>query len=137
MVPTRKERTMLANTKRLTAVAAAVLALSAAIPVTSAGAVPEICNAVSHSTGSEVAVLLEGHYRWPKSTTAHVSLTCHIVQNGVKVVSVSDELPGHIAALASDERIGTDPFSVCYSIYVTDRPLTPPFPIHAYSTTNC
>jgi hypothetical protein len=113
---------MLSKTKRLTAVAAAAVALSAALPATSAGAVPGTCNAVTHSTGSEVAVLLEGHFRWAKDTRADVRLTCHIVQNGVKVVSVTDPLSGNVAALASDARIGTDPFRVCYSIMLNYQP---------------
>lgn len=129
---------MLSKARRLAGVAAAVLAVSAGIPATPAGAAAGPCTAVvSQSTGSEVAIVLEGHYRWTKSNTADVRLTCHIVQNGVHVVSVSDELRGSVAALASDERIGTDPFYVCYSIYVTDRPNLPPYPTDFYSYSSC
>jgi hypothetical protein len=129
---------MLSNAKRFAAAASAALAIAAGVAPPAAGSAEAPCRAaVAQSTGSEVAIVLEGHYRWPKSTTAHVRLTCHIVQNGLKVVSVSDPLPGHVAALVSDERIGTDPFSICHSIYVTERALTPPLPTDAYSFTNC
>ena len=129
---------MLSRTKRFAGVAAAALAVSAGIPATTAGAAAGPCTAVvSQSTGSEVAILLEGHYRWPKSSTADVRLTCHIVQNDVTVVSVTDPLTGHVAALASDVRIGTDPWYVCYSIYVTNRPNLPPYPTDFYSYSNC
>jgi hypothetical protein len=124
---------MLSKTKRLTAVAATVLALCASTPAASADAALGTCNAVSHSTGSEVVVLLEGHYRWAKDTTADVRLTCHIVQNGVKVVSVTDPLSGNFAALASDARIGTDPFHLCYTIMVNNQPA----PWNWVTMTNC
>ncbi len=124
---------MLSKTRRLTGMIATVLVISACIPITTAGAAPDICNAVSHSTGSEVAVVLEGHYRWTKDRTADVRLTCHLVQNGVKVVSVTDPLSGHVAALVSDQRIGTDPFSVCYTIMVSNQPA----PWDWLTMTNC
>ena len=124
---------MRSKTRRYAAAVTAVLAVSAAIPATTAGAAPDICNAVSHSTGSETAVLLEGHYRWPKDRTADVRLTCHLVQNGVKVVSVTDPLSGHVAALASDERIGPDPFQVCYTVMVSNNPA----PWDWLTMTNC
>jgi hypothetical protein len=124
---------MLLKTRRYAASVAAVLAVSGAIPATTAAAAPDVCNAVSHSTGSEVAVVLEGHYRWPKDNTSDVRLTCHIVQNGVKVVSVTDPLSGHVAALVSDQRIGTDPFTVCYTILVSNNPA----PWNWLTMTNC
>lgn len=113
---------MLSRTKRLAVVAAAALAVSAGIPATTAGAATGPCMGVTHSTGSEVAILLVGHYTWTKDRTADVRLTCHIVQNGVKVVSVTDPLSGNVAALASDERVGTDPFYVCYTISISNQP---------------
>ncbi|HEV2757596.1 MAG TPA: hypothetical protein VG318_17670 [Actinomycetota bacterium] len=124
---------MKTKTVRRACAALAALALSASIPATTAGAATSTCNAVTHSTGSEVAVVLEGHYRWPKDNTADVRLTCHIVQNGVKVVSVTDPLSGHVAALVSDARIGTDPFSVCYTIMVSNQPA----PWDWLTMTNC
>ncbi|HEV2757597.1 MAG TPA: hypothetical protein VG318_17675 [Actinomycetota bacterium] len=126
---------MLCRTRRAAATAAAVLTVAAGIAAPTAAAADGPCQAVaSQSTGSEVAVVLEGHYRWPKDTTSDVRLTCHLVQNGVKVVSVTDPLRGHVAALVSDARIGTDPFTVCYTIYVSDPgPVTWPY----FTTTNC
>lgn len=128
---------MLTRTRRLVGVAAAALAVSAALPAPVAGAVDDApCNAaVTQSTDSEVAILLEGHYVWNKRD-GHVRLTCHIFQNGVEVAAVSDQLPGWIAALASDERIGTDPFYVCYSIYVTATN-GPPLPRPTYTYSSC
>jgi hypothetical protein len=110
---------MLSKTKRFAGVAAAMLAVHAGIPAAGAAASP--CRAVvAQSTGSEVAILLEGHYSYSGDNgPIEVSLTCHIVQNGVKVVSVGDFLSGPTAALVSDERIGTDPFYVCYTFAVT------------------
>lgn len=124
---------MFSKTRRLTGTIAMGLVISAGLPAPTAGAAPGTCNAVSRSTGSEVAVVLEGHYRWPKDNTADVRLTCHIVQNGVKVVSVTDPLSGHVAALVSDQRIGTDPFTVCYTIMVSNQPA----PWNWLTMTNC
>ena len=112
---------MLSRTRRFAALAVTALAVSAGIPATAAGTAASPCRAVvSQSTGSEVAILLEGHYSYSGGDRpVEVSLTCHIVQNGVKVVSVGDFLSGPTAALVSDERIGTDPFYVCYTVAVT------------------
>jgi hypothetical protein len=72
------------------------------------------CRADARSTGSEVAIVLTGEY--VDRTGSDVTLTCILVQNGVRVVSVRDPLGGPVAALASDQRLGTAPFSVCYDV---------------------
>ena len=108
-------------TRRLTVLAAAALALSSIVPAPTAGAAPSPCRAVvSQSTGSETAILLEGHYSYSGSDAniSDAQLTCYIVQNGVKVVTVRDQFEGPTAALVSDERIDPYPFSVCYSVVV-------------------
>lgn len=119
------------KTKRLVAVAAAVAALSAAMPAATAGAALAAgpCRAVSQSTGSEVAIVLEGHYTTKNG--GDVTLTCSIIQNNVRVVSVRDPLTGPVAALASDQRLGTAPFRVCYSVTIED--LNPWGPYYSYS----
>ena len=126
---------MLSKTRRVCGLVTAVLAVSAAIPATTAGAAWSPCTAVSQSTGSEVAVLLEGHFSSSRRNAPDVTLTCHIVQNGVKVVSVTDPFSGAFAALASDERIGTDPFYVCYTLI--DVPTLGPLPEEDYTSTDC
>lgn len=108
---------MLSKAKRLTGLAATALAVSAALPAAPAGAALGPCTAVAQSTGSEVAVVVEGDYvdnKW----LGNVSLTCHLVQNGVTVASIKDPLIGPVATLASDQRLGTDPFHVCYSVHI-------------------
>ena len=60
-------------------------------------------------------------------------LTCHLVQNGVRVASVRDPLVGPVAALVSDQRLGTAPFRVCYTVSVQN--LDPWGPYYYYS--NC
>lgn len=108
---------MLSKTKRLAAVATAALAISAVVPAASATAVaPAPCRAVSQSTGSEVAIVLVGHY--VDSEGGDVTLTCSIIQNGVRVVSVKDPLIGPLAATVSDQRLGTAPFRVCYTVSI-------------------
>jgi hypothetical protein len=127
---------MLSRTGRFAGVAAAVLAVTAGLPAGAAGAADGPCRAVvSQSTGSEVAILLEGHFSSSRRNAPDVTLTCHIVQNGVKVVSVTDPFSGAFAALASDERIGTDPFYVCYTL--TDVPTLGPLPEEDYTSTDC
>lgn len=122
---------MALETRRLAAVVAAAAALSAAVPVTTAGATIAAgpCRVVSQSTGSEVAIVLEGHYTTKNG--GDVTLTCSIIQNGVRVVSVKDPLTGPVAALASDQRLGTAPFRVCYSVTIED--LNPWGPYYSYS----
>ena len=107
---------MLSKTKRFTGVVVAALIVSAGIPAGTAAATLAPCRAVvSQSTGSEVAIVLTGEYL--DRAGGNVLLTCVIVQNGVRVVSVQDPiLVGSFAALASDERLGTDPFYVCYEV---------------------
>ena len=108
---------MHSRTKRLTGIATAVLALSAAVPAASASALAVVpCRAVAQSTGSEVAIVLAGHY--VDSEGGDVTLTCHIIQNGVRVVSVRDPLIGPVAATVSDQRLGTAPFRVCYTVSI-------------------
>jgi hypothetical protein len=108
---------MASRTRRLTGLAVAGLLISAAAPATSAlGASLAPCRAVSQSTGSEVAVVLEGSYT--DKAGGDVFLTCYLVQNGVRVASVRDPLVGPVAALVSDQRLGTAPFSVCYTVSV-------------------
>ena len=128
---------MLAKTRCVVGVAAAALAVSAAIPAATAAADSlELCRAVvSHSTGSEIAILLEGRYTHSGDGNAEARLTCHIVQNGVKVVSVTDPLEGPHAALASDERIAPDPFYVCHELTVWK--ILGPQPIDYPHDTNC
>lgn len=121
---------MFSKKMRLGAVAA-VLAASAAVP-TPANAALGICQAaVSQSTGSETAVVLVGRYvdqKW----RGVVTLTCHIVQNGVKVASASDVSTGSVAVVASDERIPPGPFTVCHEV----RIFVPATMTHYYMT-NC
>jgi DNA-binding beta-propeller fold protein YncE len=108
------------------AVTVAALAI-AALPATGAGAVAAgPCRAVAQSTGSEVVVVLEGHYS--DKDGGDVRLTCHLVQGGSKVVSVTDPLTGPVAATVSDQRLGTAPFRVCYSLAI--EPLNPWAPYH-------
>ena len=128
---------MLSRTRRFAGVAVAALALSAGIPAATAGADSiELCRAVvSHSTGSEIAILLEGRYTHSGDGNAEARLTCHIVQNGVKVVSITDPLEGPHAALASDERIDPDPFYVCHELTVWK--ILGPQPIDYPQDTNC
>ncbi|HEV2757599.1 MAG TPA: hypothetical protein VG318_17685 [Actinomycetota bacterium] len=99
----------------------AAVALAAPISAPAAGAAESPCRAVvSPSTGSEIAIVLEGHYTYsgPHANISDARLTCHIVQNGVRVVSVTDPFEGPTAALLSDERIDAGPFSICYSLDV-------------------
>lgn len=120
---------MLSKTRRFAAVATAAFALSAALPAGTAAGAPVTCRAVSASTGSEVAIVLQGQY--VDKAGGDVRLTCHIVQNGVKIVSVTDPLTGPVAATVSDQRIGTAPFRVCYSVAI--EPLNPWAPYFVYS----
>lgn len=108
----------------LTAAAAVATAAFAGMPARAAGAAESPCRAVvSQSTGSETAILLEGHYSYsgPDAGISDTQLTCYIVQNGAKVVAVSDQLEGPTAALVSDERIDPHPFTICYSVVVVRR----------------
>ena len=52
---------MASRTRRLAGIAAAAFVISAAVPATNAAAALIPCQAVSQSTGSEVAVVLVGH----------------------------------------------------------------------------
>jgi hypothetical protein len=111
-------------TTRLAVVAAVALALPSAVHAPAAGAALSPCRAVvSQSTGSETAIVLEGHYSYsgPDAGISDAQLTCYIVRNGVKVVAVPDPFEGLTAALVSDERIDPGPFTVCYSVVVVRR----------------
>lgn len=107
---------MLSKAKRLIGVAAAAVAVSAALPAPTAGAALAPCRAVSQSTGSEVAIVLEGQY--VDKSGGDVVLTCYLVQNGVRVASARDPLVGPVAVLASDQRLSTVPFTVCYTVSI-------------------
>lgn len=87
-----------------------------ALPATPGAAAPAPCRAVSQSTGSEVAILLEGHYA--DTQGGDVTLRCYLVQNGVTVASVTDPLVGPVAALAADQRLSTAPFRVCWEVTI-------------------
>lgn len=129
---------MRSRPRRLAGVTAAALAVFAAIPATPSGAAIRPCQAVvSQSTGSEIAIVLEGHYTYsgPDASISDARLTCHIVQYGVKVVSVTDPFEGPTAALVSDERIDPDPFSICYSLDVVR--ILGPQPIDYPSSSDC
>lgn len=109
---------MRSRTRRITGVTAAALAAFAAIPATPSGAAIRPCQAVvSQSTGSETAVVLEGHFRTDRENS-EVRLTCHLVQNGVKVVSVTDPFTGPWALTVTDQRIDPDPYYVCYELSI-------------------
>ena len=123
---------MLSRTRRFAAIAVTALVVSAGIPATTAGAALQTCQAaVSQSTGSETAVVIVGQYadnKW----RGIVTLTCHIVQNGVKVASKSDMTSGSVAVLVWEERIPPEPFTVCHEIRI--------FVVSTmtnYYTTNC
>jgi hypothetical protein len=124
------------RTYRLAAVAAA-LALFGAVPAPAAADDPPCQALVSGSTGSETAIVLEGHYTYsgPYSSISDAHLTCHVVQNGVRVVSVSDDMTGPTAITISDQRIDPFPFHVCYEVAVwrTIGPQPSDYP----SSSNC
>lgn len=124
---------MLSRTKVFAGLTAVVAAVSAGVPA--AGAAPSPCQAVSQSTGSEVQVVVEGHYSYTRGN-AEVTLTCKLIQNGVTLKSVSDPMWGPVAALAFDERIGTQPFSVCYWLLIKEAG-PEGFPTNHYHYTNC
>ena len=105
---------MLSKKRRLAGVTMAAAALAMALPAGTATARLAPCRATSASTGSEVAIVLTGEYE--DRAGGNVVLTCVLVQNGVRVASVRDPLFGPVAALASDQRLGTDPFEVCYDV---------------------
>ena len=133
---------MISKTRRLAVTAAIVAALSRGTTAPPAGAAEGPCRAVvSQSTGSETAIVLAGHFTYsgPNSMLADANLTCHIVQNGVKVVTVSDDLVGPTAITVSDQRINPDPYYVCYSlevIFTDDTPLSPR-PVPYPSSSDC
>jgi hypothetical protein len=110
----------MSRTRRLVAVAAAAAAIAAAAPASRAVADTAAgpCKVVSQSTGSEVAIVLVGNYT--TKTGGDVILTCYLVQNGVKVASARDSLRGPVAALVSDQRLNTSPFTVCYAVAMQD-----------------
>jgi hypothetical protein len=132
---------MLSRTRRVAAATAAVLAVVGGMAAPTAAAAEGPCQAtVSQSTGSEIAIVLTGHFTYSgnNSTLADANLTCHIVQNGVAVVTVSDQLAGPTAITVSDQRIEDGPYHVCYFLEVvfTDTPL-PIRPVEYPSSTNC
>lgn len=122
---------MRSKTRRFIGMAAAVLAISGAIPATTAGAALIPCQATSQSTGSEVAIVLRGNY--VDRDGGDVTLTCSIYQGTTRVASVRDPLAGPVAALVSDQRLGTAPFRVCYTVSI--EPLDAWAPYYHYS--NC
>ncbi|HEV2757595.1 MAG TPA: hypothetical protein VG318_17665 [Actinomycetota bacterium] len=111
------------KTRRLAAVAVAAIAVAAAAPAATAraesSAVAGPCRATSASTGSEVQVVLTGNYT-DDSTTSNVTLSCHIVMGGRRILSVTDPLLGPVAALAAEQRIDTAPFYVCYELHIRE-----------------
>ncbi|HEV2757598.1 MAG TPA: hypothetical protein VG318_17680 [Actinomycetota bacterium] len=112
---------MLSRTRRVAATVAAVLAVAGGMAAPTAAAAEGPCQAaVSQSTGSEIAIVLEGHFTYSGSNSAlaDANLTCHIVQNGVPVVTVSDQLVGPTAITVTDQRIDPDPYHVCYALEV-------------------
>lgn len=127
---------MRSRTRRCAAVAATAVAVFASVPAATATApTTEHCRAVvSFTTGSETAVLLEGHYTHPGGN-ADVVLTCSLVLNGSRVVSVTDAQDGPTAALASDERIGPGSFYVCHTLTIWTMVATQP--IDGATESNC
>ena len=107
---------MLRGIRRFVGVTAAALALAGALPAGTATAAAGPCRATSQSTGSEVAIVLSGSY--VDKQGGDVQLTCYLVQGDRTVASTSDELSGPVAALASDQRLGTAPFQVCYEVTI-------------------
>lgn len=133
---------MLSMTRRAAAVAAAVLAVAGGMAAPTAAAAEGPCQAtVSQSTGSEIAIVLTGQFTYSggNSLLADAQLTCRIVQNGVPVVTVSDELTGPTAITVSDQRIDPDPYYVCYAldvIFTDDTPLSTR-PVEYPASSNC
>lgn len=105
---------MRSRTRRLAVIVSAALALSAPIPASTAAPALAPCRAEAVTTGSETALVLIG--RFSENGAFDVWLTCHIMQEGQRVVSRTDEMEGPVAALASDERIPPGPFTVCYEV---------------------
>ncbi|HEV2757600.1 MAG TPA: hypothetical protein VG318_17690 [Actinomycetota bacterium] len=122
---------MLSKVRRFAAVAVAATAISAALPAGTAAARPDPCRVSSFNTTSEYAVVVEGH--WVDTGGGDVRLTCHLVQSGVKVASATEDVPGPVAVIASDQRIDPSYFRVCYE--VTIEPANPWGPL--YFDTNC
>jgi hypothetical protein len=122
---------MLSRLRSFAAVATAAVAISAALPAGTAVARPDPCRASSFNTTSEVAVVVVG--QWVDTGGGDVRLTCHLVQGSVKVASATEDVPGPVAVIASDQRIEPSTFRVCYE--VTIEPANPWAPL--YYDTNC
>lgn len=109
------------KTRRLAAVAVAAIAVTAAAPAASVGAgssaVAGPCRVTSASTGSEVQAVMTGNYA-ADDTSSNVTLSCHIVMGGRRILSVTDPLVGPVAVLAAEQRIDTAPFYVCYELHI-------------------
>jgi hypothetical protein len=107
---------MISKTRRGVLAVAAAVAASALMPAAPAGARPSPCQITSASTGSERAIVVAGHYE--DSQGGDVILTCHIYQGATRVASVTDEVVGPVAAIASDQRTGPSIVRVCYEVTI-------------------
>lgn len=107
---------MLHKLTRVLAVAAMAAGLTTAVPLPSQAA-PGPCPArfVSEAEGSQT-IAVAGFYR---ADGYEVRLTCGIVQNGVTVARLTDDLFGPVAALAETVEVPAGAFTTCYDVYIT------------------
>ncbi|HEX2195479.1 MAG TPA: hypothetical protein VHJ76_01025 [Actinomycetota bacterium] len=109
---------MIAKTRRIAAVAGAVVALAAAFPA-SASAAPAPCRAAAAMlNGNRIEVVIEGHY--VARPTDQVTLTCSVVQYGSVVASATSPISTGVAVVADAVSVQIAPFSVCHTVVIWD-----------------